>query len=695
MEETLASPSENIKAPETKATPEVQDAITKIEATESYIAEQTDTTGQELTENTDEFLVDHAEHAVDSDKPDKADIVETALVEGALEAKGERPVATNNPIITLEKDGYDQQVTEGVKKLHKEGATLPDGESAAEVVVATLEAQEAHQEQLTTPTTESLKGRTGSTGEVVEHARQSRADISVQLDTALQYYANGAPKEDILEHTGLDPSALTKHIKGLPTEEADFLKEMRQKSLGESKVVETQTTTEAKKQENWRDFVDPKVLALATNPDSITDPASRREALNEAKRISGGERIILQDNDGNPRWGEELSEPGQVFAFSGNIRGNYDSAPEDPEELRAQRLDIHFAAGVLRGRVTHVIVETEDGQQLMIRRTNETNSANNQLFDVASTARAGTDNERRSLDSSTLKDVVAVVGEPLMLGIDPRTGKHIKTKSPITKITTLDMRKAPVDPSHPRLSKPELRRDTVGEFGEAMRAARNHSGNQVAVNEAESATAESPSDRVESANPYESLTPEQLAKVRDNIADSIVQGIRKYDIAEVTRASANLAAIQREIEARSPETQPAHKRGEVDGAVTYITEPDQAVIQKIVGGLQKIDGASNIARAMYGSLETLQQNESDPEAILQAAEMSSLLANISREIRSATGSDLTESTKNPYASMKNEELTKTVNRLEQTIQERTAQGLDTTEFRNRLALVGQVIQSRQ
>ncbi len=856
MEETLASPSENIKAPETKATPEVQNAIAEIEATEASIAEHTGATGLELTDSTDKFLVDHAEHAVGSDVSDRADIMETALVEGALEATGERPAATEIPIITLEKDGYDQQVTEGVKKLHEEGATLPGGESAAEVVVATIEAQEAHQEQSAAPfNTESLKDRTESIGEVVEHARQSgakvaeipvwgaesvpvnagevgviateglngchttilagknergesvvamthfppelgsqryaqavhehkdtfeqqgvaldtvftfvdktrfpketemlatefpeatfhsaeydsrdpnekgqdygkcvavldnsgeqavltvltdrsdeqiaigssesRADISDQLDTAIQYYVNGGSKEDILEHTGLDPSALTEHIKGLPTEEADYLKETRQKSLGQSETVEVQVPTEAKNQENWRDSVDPKVLALATNPDSITDPVAKREALDKAGRISGGERIILQDNEGNPRWGEELSEPGQVFAFNGNIRGNYDSAPEDPEELRAQRLDIHLASGALRGNVTHVIVETEDGQQLMIRRTNETNSANDQLFDVASTGRAGTDGERRSLDSSTLKDVVAVVGEPLVLGIDPQTGKHIKTRSPITKITTLDMRKDPVDPSHPRLSKPELRRDTVGEFGEAMRAARNHSADKVAVDEVESVMTESPSDKVESTNPYESLAPEQLAKVRDNIADSIVQGIRKYDLAEVTRASANLAAIQREIEARSPETRPAHQRGEVDGAVTYITEPDKAVIQRIVGELQKIDGASNIARAMYGGLETPQQDESDPEAILQAAEMSSLLANISREIRSTTGSDLAESTNNPYASMKNEELATTVNRLKQTIQERTGQGLDTTDFRNRLALVGQVIRSRQ
>jgi hypothetical protein len=523
---------------------------------------------------------------------------------------------------------------------------------------------------------------------------ESRADISEQLDNAIQYYVNGASKEDILEHTGLDPSALTKHIRGLPTEEADYLKDMRRKSLGEDETVGAQVPAETKNQENWRDSVDPKVLALATNPDSITDPVAKREALDKAGRISGGERIILQDNEGNPRWGEELSEPGQVFAFNGNIRGNYDSAPEDPEELRAQRLDIHLASGALRGNVTHVIVETEDGQQLMIRRINETNSANDQLFDVASTSRAGTDGERRSLDSSTLKDVVAVVGEPLVLGIDPQTGKHIKTKSPITKITTLDMRKDPVDPSHPRLSKPELRRDTIGEFGEAMRAARNHPADKVVMDEAKSVTVELPSDRVEFANPYESLAPEQLAKVRDNIADSIVQGIRKYDLDEVARASANLAAIQREIETRSPEARPRHQRGEVAGDVTYVTEPDTNIVQKIVGELQKIDGASNIARAMYGGLETPQPNTSDVETRLQAIEMNSLLANISREIRDVTGSEFSEST-NPYAAMKNEELTKTVDRLKQAIQEGTAKGQDTTDFRNRLAQVGQVIQGRQ
>ncbi|MCA9341022.1 hypothetical protein KC952_00665 [Candidatus Saccharibacteria bacterium] len=75
---------------------------------------------------------------------DTPDIIETALIEGALEEIDERPPASSehNPINRLEKEGFGKQVTEGVRKLHEEHATLPDGESAAEVVakkVATIE----------------------------------------------------------------------------------------------------------------------------------------------------------------------------------------------------------------------------------------------------------------------------------------------------------------------------------------------------------------------------------------------------------------------------------------------------------------------------------------------------------------------------------------------------------------------------
>lgn len=108
-----------------KATAEVRKSIHDIEAAQIAIAEHTGQHGQELTDSVDRFLTDHAEYAVDIDASDKADIVEMALVEGALEATGQRPEGTKNPILTLEDDGYDQAVTDAVRKLYEEGATLP------------------------------------------------------------------------------------------------------------------------------------------------------------------------------------------------------------------------------------------------------------------------------------------------------------------------------------------------------------------------------------------------------------------------------------------------------------------------------------------------------------------------------------------------------------------------------------------
>jgi hypothetical protein len=845
MEETLASPSENIKAPEAKATPEVQDAITKIEATQASIAEHTGATGQELTDSTDKFLVDHAEHAVGSDIPDKADIVETALVEGALEATGERPVATENPIITLEKDGYDQQVTEGVKKLHEEGATLPDGESAAEVVVATLEAQEAHQEQSAAPfNTESLKGRTESIGEVVEHARQSgakvaeipvwgaesvpvnagevgviateglngchttilagkneqgesvvamthfppelgsqryveavhehkdtfeqqgvaldtiftfvdktrfpketemlttefpeatfhsaeydsrdpnekgqdygkcvavldnsgeqavltiltdrgdeqiaigsgesRADISEQLDNAIQYYVNGASKEDILEHTGLDPSALTKHIRGLPTEEADYLKDMRRKSLdsspGHSQEASTPETSQLSRTELETAF-----LYGVQEDSSMTqeqlDAWYKTLPGDEQKRLAEGKQEISQ-------YAEHVKQA--EITVEHNLETTAPELLEGrlPKEL-ADRIGSEYAIG-LRQLGSY---EAEDAQEELDDDggVDVSNLGLVQSFNVI----------KKNDDDLTTKGIV----------IKGYYGAHAGGKF----VIAVPMAEGITDPTQAYDSIPDMQRGLESSDNSDFSAVNPkyvagfidgegifhpnenfmQSSEPKLTNKPPSAQPQAEVAKPEEAtNHYERLTAEQLAKVRDNIADSIVQGIRKYDLDEVARASANLAAIQREIEARSPEAQPAHQRGEVDGATTYITEPDRAVIQKIVVELQKIDGASDIARAMYGGLETPQPNASDIETRLQAMEMQSLLANISREIRYITGSEFGSST-NPYASIKNEELAKTVDQLKQTIQERTTQGLDTADFKSRLALVGQVIQSRQ
>lgn len=150
MDEALPNQSEQLHTPEEKASPEVKRAIAEIKATESSIAAHTGLEGQELTDSTDDFLTDKAEHAANMHASDTPEIVETALIEGALEEIGERPESEHNPIVKLEKEGYDKQVTDGVQKLHEEHVTLPDGESAAEVVaqkVAAIEGLTADQSE--------------------------------------------------------------------------------------------------------------------------------------------------------------------------------------------------------------------------------------------------------------------------------------------------------------------------------------------------------------------------------------------------------------------------------------------------------------------------------------------------------------------------------------------------------------------
>lgn len=151
MDEALPNQSEQLHTPEEKTSPEVKRAVTEIEATEATIAARTGLDGQELTDTTDDALTDRAEHAANIHASDTPEIVETALIEGALEEIGERPASDeHNPINRLEKEGFGKQVTDGVQKLHEEHVTLPNGESAAEVVaqkVATIEGHAADQSE--------------------------------------------------------------------------------------------------------------------------------------------------------------------------------------------------------------------------------------------------------------------------------------------------------------------------------------------------------------------------------------------------------------------------------------------------------------------------------------------------------------------------------------------------------------------
>lgn len=847
--EFFADPDQNAEHLEA-ASAEVRHSIHQIEATETAIAHNTGEHGQELVDSVDRFLVDNAEHAVDIDASDKADIVETALIEGALEVTGDRKEATENPILKLEKDGYDQQVTDGVKKLYEEGATLPNGESAAEVVATTVLSQEMTSEAYdadskeagwdsperaqklvegyVTPGSKVLDigigtgqavegyaakgatvigldhdasmldkastviGENGSlrqadinkelpitdlkesvdvaqaigvlefaedlpavldqvhgslkengvfvfTSELVDDTHDSKSEFEdigltvhrytaeeIQglleqkgykllsqeaydgyrredgevpygiflaqkqagqverpvagdtLDAAMQQYMQGASKEDVLEKTGMDPAELTKVIRDLPPETQEYLKDMRRKSLGENAAAESQEVSQFSNTELESAFV------YGIQEDS---GMTQEQVDNWYKSLSEDQRQYFAEGK------REMSQQAeQVHELEARVEANLEtSAPELlegrlPKEL-ADRIGSEYVIG-LRQLGSD---EAGEAQEKLVADggVDVANLSLTQSFNVI----------KESDDDWTTKGTVIrgyygvqgggkfVIAVPLHGADNPTTAYE----------TVPDMQqelRTSSDPNH-RAVNPKYVAGFIDGEGvfhsneNFMRSNRAKLSGESTSNSSSVETAEPQG----STNPYERLTPEQLTAVRDNIADSIVEGIRKYDPAEVARASANLAAIQREIQARSPE-QAAHQRGEVDGAVTYITEPDTVVIQKIVSELQTIDGAPDIARKLYGGLEIPAPSEENQEARLQAMELQSLLASVSREIRNVTGSEFNESA-NPYASMKNEELAVTVNRLKQTIQDLTAQGADTTEYRNRLAQAGQVINSRR
>ncbi len=651
--EFFADPDQNAEHLEA-ASAEVRHSIHQIEATETIIAQNTGEHDQELVDSVDRFLVDHAEHAVDIDASDKADIVETALIEGALEVTGDRKEATENPILKLEKDGYDQQVTEGVKKLHEEGATLPDGESAAEVVANIVDEYEK------------------------QAGQTERLAAGDQRDAAVQQYMQGASKEDVLQKTGMNPAELTNVIRNLPPETQEYLKDMRKKSLGENAAAESQEVSQFSNTELESAFVYGIQEDSGMSQEQVDTwynslPEDQQQYFAEGKR-------------------EMSQQAEQVHELEARVEANLEtSAPELlegrlPKEL-ADRIGSEYVIG-LRQLGSD---EASEAQEKL---------AADGGVDVANLSLTQSFNVIKETDDDwTTKGTVIrgyygvqgggkfVIAVPLH-GADSPTTAYESVPDMQQELRTRS------DPNH-RAVNPKYVAGFID--GEGVF---HPNENFMRSNEAKLSGESAPSTPMveavepqESTNPYEKLSVEQLTAVRDNIADSIVQGIRKYDPADVIRASANLAAIQREIQARSPE-QATRQRGEVDGAVTYITEPDTAVIQKIVSELQKIDGAPNIARKLYGGLEIPASSEENQEARLQAMELQSLLASVSREIRNVTGSEFSEST-NPYASMKNEELSVTVDRLKQTIQDLTAQGADTTEYRNRLAQAGQIINARR
>lgn len=858
MDETLPK-QEQLSKPESLATPDVTKALDTINDTETKIGEHFGLApnAPELPDLTDDALVHVAESSSDlvKDHPEQSEVakdaVKTVLIEGALEVTGDRPEGTENPIIKLENDGYDEQVTEAVRGFHEEGAVLPNGESVAETIAITIMSQEMTSEEYDSASKEAgwdsperaqklvdayvtpgskvldigigtgqavsgyaekgatvvgldhdasmldkasrIVGENGSlrqadinkelpiadlresvdvaqaigvlefaedlpavleqvhgslkengvfvfTSELVDdsHASKSefedigltvhrhtseeiqglleqkgykllsqeaydgyqredgdvpygiflaqktaeqaeRPQISDELDTALQYYYQGASKEDMQKFAGVDPKEITAYINSLPDDERAHAIDTRRRALGEHEAT-PESEQKVKNLELLRNSemgetlekaylaaveADPRLADIVVVPMEAGDhrDAAARAAWAENNQ-SGQHEIILNLHD----------IPASLAKFEERMK----DIPINTEKI-AQTLGIDASEVTPELLYVQSMIH-EMGHTLEFMDYQEAGKTPEDHKHDRSDERKKLPLERSVTELEKHKDFIL---ENWAEASNKASAKYSAHKHADVSIDTFDgLASATAD----------VYRDTKFEHAADKFAAEVLAKQPELVESLKAKAIVSSPETVapaESANPYERLTAEQLTAVRDNIADSIVEGIRKYDPAEVTRAATNLAAIQREIQGRSPE-QAAHQRGEVDGAVTYITEPDAGVIQKIVSELQKIDGAPDIARKLYGGLEIPAPSEENQEARLQAMELQSLLAGVSREIRNVTGSEFSEST-NPYASMKNEELATTVDRLKQTIQDLTAQGADTTDYRNRLAQIGEVI----
>jgi len=221
----------------------------------------------------------------------------------------------------------------------------------------------------------------------------------------------------------------------------------------------------------------PDILQLAADPDSLNGQ-ERTDAIRETERLSlMGTKVIIDTGDGIKRWGKEYTTSDQVWTPRGSILGKFDLVPRDRNDWTVP-MQLASMAGTehMGGADDRVIIETADGTVVIIRKTSgESVSADKQTFDITSSnivrESDTTAIPRRELKPGMLKDLAVVPGLPLVLGADQKTGKRIKTRAAVTRITTFNSQGKVAD-NHPRINDQGLQRSTVNKALEHMRAAR-------------------------------------------------------------------------------------------------------------------------------------------------------------------------------------------------------------------------------
>lgn len=218
-----------------------------------------------------------------------------------------------------------------------------------------------------------------------------------------------------------------------------------------------------------KDLRENPILGRYLSGEQLTG-ADRDEFLKEAKRealIDGSQNKVILDTDTGSYWGAEHPN---IFTFDGILRGNFEESIVDNPSVT----DTTQSVAGPGGESTHVMIETDDGEKFIVRRTSgdDVKSASRQTFDLISTATR--DNEGkptvRQISTDQLRGVVAFPGEQLQLSLNAE-GKVLKTRGKIARITSIvNNDEGRVASNHPYLARAERRRNTVQRFNEALKA---------------------------------------------------------------------------------------------------------------------------------------------------------------------------------------------------------------------------------
>lgn len=246
------------------------------------------------------------------------------------------------------------------------------------------------------------------------------------------------------------------------------------------------------------DHIDPNSAernnTLREVPKEIGNLIMRREKMTEAE-IDAAQTMVkgFVDRDSMPaKTGVYEAEDGKkypvkeyetAFTFSGTLRGAFDYVPKDSEAQKKipgleMRMMTDFTGNRVGGELTHVIVSMDNGDQVLIEKTNpDVKSAAKQQFEVRSTIMerqaSGEDTHAPwQISSDMLKDVVVAPGYPLILNAPTEGADRLRFDGAVESITGLSLRPGSELGSERMKNDPNRANYRMEEFEQNMAASR-------------------------------------------------------------------------------------------------------------------------------------------------------------------------------------------------------------------------------